>query len=42
MNVMDRIAKVPTGAGGPFQKDVPTEEILIQKVSVIEEAAKPE
>ena len=42
MDVMDRIAKVPTGAGGPFQKDVPTEEILIQKVSVIEEAAKPE
>jgi cyclophilin family peptidyl-prolyl cis-trans isomerase len=42
MNVMDRIAKVPTGANGPFQQDVPMEEILIQKVSVIEEAAKPE
>ena len=42
MEVMDRIAKVPTGAGGPFQKDVPSEEILINKVSVIEEAAKPE
>ena len=42
MDVMDRIAKVPTGANGPFQQDVPMEEILIQKVSVIEEAAKPE
>ena len=42
MDVMDRIAKVPTGAKGPFQQDVPQEEILIQKVSVIEEAAKPE
>jgi len=42
MDVMDRIAKVPTGANGPFQQDVPMEEILIQKVSVIGEAAKPE
>jgi len=42
MDVMDRIAKVPTGAKGPFQQDVPQEEILIQEVSVIEEAAKPE
>jgi len=42
MDVMDRIAKVKTGANGPFQQDVPLEEILIQKVSVIEEAAKSE
>ena len=42
MDVMDRIAKVQTGAAGPFQQDVPMEEILIQKVSVIEEVAKPE
>jgi peptidyl-prolyl cis-trans isomerase B (cyclophilin B) len=42
MDVMDRIAKVPTGANGPFQQDVPLEEIVIQKMSVIEEAAKPE
>lgn len=39
MDVMDRIARVATGAGGPFQQDVPMEQILIQKVSVIEEAA---
>ena len=38
MEVMDRIAKIPTGAGGPFQKDVPKEEVLIQKVTVLEEA----
>jgi cyclophilin family peptidyl-prolyl cis-trans isomerase len=42
MDVMDRIAKVPTGANGPFQQDAPMEDIVIQKVSVIEEAAKPE
>ena len=42
MEVMDRIAKVQTGAGGPFNQDVPQEEILIQKVSVIETAPKPQ
>jgi len=42
MDVMNRISKVPTGANGPFQRDVPMEEILIQKVSVVEEATKPE
>lgn len=41
MDVMDRIAKVQTGAGGPFNQDVPQEEILIQKISVIEKAPKP-
>ncbi|MBT8129996.1 MAG: peptidyl-prolyl cis-trans isomerase [Gammaproteobacteria bacterium] len=41
MDVMDRIAKVQTGAGGPFNQDVPQEEILIQKISVIEKATKP-
>ena len=42
MEVMNRISKLQTGANGPFQKDVPMEEILIQKISVVEEAAKPE
>jgi cyclophilin family peptidyl-prolyl cis-trans isomerase len=42
MDVMDRIARVATGAGGPFQQDVPMEQIIIQKVSVIEAAAEPE
>ena len=40
MDVMDRIAKVPTGPGGSFQKDVPKETIVIQKVSLIEDAPK--
>ena len=39
---MDRIAKVQTGSGGPFNQDVPQEEILIQKISVIETAPKPQ
>jgi cyclophilin family peptidyl-prolyl cis-trans isomerase len=42
MDVMDRIARVQTGAGGPFNQDVPQEEILIQKISVIETAPKPQ
>lgn len=42
MDIMDRIARVSTGAGGPFPRDVPQEEILILKVSVIEDAAKSE
>ena len=42
MDVMDRIARVKTGAGGPLNQDVPQEEILIQKVSVIETAPKPQ
>ncbi|MGD2052988.1 MAG: peptidylprolyl isomerase [Gammaproteobacteria bacterium] len=41
MDVMDRIARVATGAGGPFQQDVPMEQIVIQKMSIIEAAAKP-
>jgi len=40
MDVMDRIAKVPTGPGGRFQKDVPQEQIIIQKASVIEAEKK--
>lgn len=40
MDVMDRIAKAPTGPGGQFQKDVPREQIVIQKVSLVEQAAK--
>jgi peptidyl-prolyl cis-trans isomerase B (cyclophilin B) len=41
MDVMDRIARAATGAGGPFQQDVPKEQIVILKMSVIEEAATP-
>lgn len=40
MDVMDRIAKVPTGPGGRFQKDVPQEQIIIQKASLVEAEKK--
>lgn len=42
MDVMDRIAKVPTGPGGRFQQDVPQEEVLILKVSLVEAKAEAE
>jgi peptidyl-prolyl cis-trans isomerase B (cyclophilin B) len=41
MDVVDKIEKVPTGAGGPFPQDVPQETIIIEKASV-EAAAKIE
>ena len=40
MAVMNRISKVKTGAGGPFRQDVPQTEVLIVKVSVIDEPAR--
>jgi cyclophilin family peptidyl-prolyl cis-trans isomerase len=36
MDVVDRIAKAPTGAGGPFPKDVPVEKVIINKAVVID------
>ena len=42
MAVMNRISKVPTGAGGPFRQDVPQSEVTILKVTVIGEPAKAE
>ena len=36
MDVVDKIAKVQTGSGGPFQKDVPTEKIVINKAVVVD------
>jgi cyclophilin family peptidyl-prolyl cis-trans isomerase len=40
IDVMDRIAKVPTGARAPFPKDVPKTDVVIEKVSVIKEATQ--
>jgi len=37
MDVVDEIGHRPTGPGGPFQRDVPLEPIVIQKVERIEE-----
>ena len=36
MDVVDRIAKASTGAGGPFPKDVPAEKVIINKAVVID------
>ena len=36
MDVVDKIAKAPTGAGGPFPKDVPAEKVMITKAFVVD------
>ena len=38
MDVVDKIAKMPTGAGGPFPKDVPTQPVIINKAVVVDAA----
>ena len=42
MDVMDRIAQVNTGAGGPFGQDVPKTPVVIKKVSLISETEQPQ
>ena len=36
MDVVDKIATAPTGAGGPFPKDVPTEPVIIKQAVIVE------
>ena len=36
MDVVDKIAKAPTGAGGPFPTDVPSERVVITKAYVVD------
>jgi peptidyl-prolyl cis-trans isomerase B (cyclophilin B) len=36
MDVVDKIAKAPTGGGGPFPKDVPAEKVIINNAVVID------
>ena len=36
MDVVDKIAKAPTGAGGPFPKDVPAVPVLIKQAVVVD------
>jgi cyclophilin family peptidyl-prolyl cis-trans isomerase len=38
MDVVDRIAKAPTGAGGPFPTDVPVERVVITRAVVVGDA----
>jgi peptidyl-prolyl cis-trans isomerase B (cyclophilin B) len=36
MDVVEKIAKTPTGAGGPFPKDVPVEKVVINSVKIVD------
>ena len=36
MDVVDKIATAPTGAGGPFPKDVPAEKVVINNAVVVD------
>ena len=36
MDVVEKIAKSPTGAGGPFPKDVPQQQVVIESVRLVE------
>jgi peptidyl-prolyl cis-trans isomerase A (cyclophilin A)/peptidyl-prolyl cis-trans isomerase B (cyclophilin B) len=36
MDVVERIAKTPTGPGGPFPKDVPQQQVVIESVKLVE------
>ena len=36
MDVVEKIAKSPTGAAGPFPKDVPKEQVLIKQAVVVD------
>ena len=35
MDVVEKIGKAPTSAGGPFPKDVPTERVFIKSATVV-------
>jgi hypothetical protein len=35
--VLDEIAKVPTGPGGPFRSDVPQAPVVIESARVLDE-----
>jgi len=35
MDVVEKIAKAPTSAGGPFPKDVPTERVFIKSATIV-------
>ena len=37
MNIVSRIARAPTGSGGPFSKDVPVEQVVLEAASVVGE-----
>jgi peptidyl-prolyl cis-trans isomerase A (cyclophilin A)/peptidyl-prolyl cis-trans isomerase B (cyclophilin B) len=42
MEVIDRISISPTGPKGPFKGDAPIQDVVIQKIELLAEAAAPE
>ena len=36
MSVIEQIAQVPTGAGGPFPQDVPRQQVVIEDMTMVE------
>ena len=42
MDVVDRIALVPTGGAGPMPGEAPITPVVINKVSIVGEVEKPE
>lgn len=40
MAVIDRIAQIPTGPGGPFRTDVPQRPAILEKATVVDEKPK--
>ena len=36
MDVVNKIAKMPTGAGGPFPRDVPKQAVVIESMTLVE------
>ncbi len=42
MDVVDEIRRAPTGPGGPFRKDAPKTPIVIEKVTIVGQAADKE
>jgi peptidyl-prolyl cis-trans isomerase A (cyclophilin A)/peptidyl-prolyl cis-trans isomerase B (cyclophilin B) len=36
MDVVEKIAQLPTGAGGPFPKDVPQQQVVIEDIKLVE------
>ena len=41
MDVVDKIRQIPTGAGGPFQRDVPKSPAIIMSISRVQSAQSP-
>jgi len=40
MDVVSKIGKLPTGAGGPFPRDVPKQQVVIESAKVVDEQKK--